>query len=577
MFENLILRYKNISFHRKLLLSYVVLLLAPFLGLSLFTYHRSSGVIQAQAQQMATQSAQRAAVDLNQLAVSAYRIATVLNQNTRVREIVEKDPAATPAAEQAEDFRYLENMVESLTADDGVYGVRLYVPEGFLYANQKTVTDNLQTLPHTAFSGAGVHFGEVYQRSSLLEGPVRVLPGDFPLYSIARYQQIIGVIRMEYLESTIIESMKGADFTGQGSVYLLNEQNALVTAARPNPKILTLLPQTQDGWYTQRLPDGDALVNRIPLQIQGWHLVTVIPLQSLLMEANALQRHILLFTLGLGAAILFLSQWTARYNSKRILHLARSMQKAQSGDWQVHATVDSEDEIGVLQHSFNYLIRNTRQMMDERYTLGQSLKGMELNALQNQINPHFLYNTLDMIRWTARQGNTEMVEQAVEELSQYYRLSLSKGKTFITLAEELDHVTHYVNLQNFRFQGKLTLQLRVEESLLQAQCVKLILQPIVENAFLHGIMERPDRMGVIRITGERIGGDMLLKVIDDGVGIPSDKLREINSGAAADQSGYGIWNVNQRIRLHYGEGYGLSYESIEGMGTVVNVRLACEP
>ncbi|MEA5016914.1 MAG: histidine kinase [Candidatus Limiplasma sp.] len=577
MFENLILRYKNISFHRKLLLSYVVLLLAPFLGLSLFTYHRSSGVIQAQAQQMATQSAQRAAVDLNQLAVSAYRIATVLNQNTRVREIVEKDPAATPAAEQAEDFRYLENMVESLTADDGVYGVRLYVPEGFLYANQKTVTDNLQTLPHTAFSGAGVHFGEVYQRSSLLEGPVRVLPGDFPLYSIARYQQIIGVIRMEYLESTIIESMKGADFTGQGSVYLLNDQNALVTAARPNPEMLALLPQTQDGWYTQRLPDGDALVNRIPLQIQGWHLVTVIPLQSLLMEANALQRHILLFTLGLGAAILFLSQWTARYNSKRILHLARSMQKAQSGDWQVHATVDSEDEIGVLQHSFNYLIRNTRQMMDERYTLGQSLKGMELNALQNQINPHFLYNTLDMIRWTARQGNTEMVEQAVEELSQYYRLSLSKGKTFITLAEELDHVTHYVNLQNFRFQGKLTLQLRVEESLLQAQCVMLILQPIVENAFLHGIMERPDRMGVIRITGERIGGDMLLKVIDDGVGIPSDKLREINSGAAADQSGYGIWNVNQRIRLHYGEGYGLSYESIEGMGTVVNVRLACEP
>ena len=577
MFENLILRYKNISFHRKLLLSYVVLLLAPFLGLSLFTYHRSSGVIQAQAQQMATQSAQRAAVDLNQLAVSAYRIATVLNQNTRVREIVEKDPAATPAAEQAEDFRYLENMVESLTADDGVYGVRLYVPEGFLYANQKNVTDNLQTLPHTAFSGAGVHFGEVYQRSSLLEGPVRVLPGDFPLYSIARYQQIIGVIRMEYLESTIIESMKGADFTGQGSVYLLNDQNALVTAARPNPEMLALLPQTQDGWYTQRLPDGDALVNRIPLQIQGWHLVTVIPLQSLLMEANALQRHILLFTLGLGAAILFLSQWTARYNSKRILHLARSMQKAQSGDWQVHATVDSEDEIGVLQHSFNYLIRNTRQMMDERYTLGQSLKGMELNALQNQINPHFLYNTLDMIRWTARQGNTEMVEQAVEELSQYYRLSLSKGKTFITLAEELDHVTHYVNLQNFRFQGKLTLQLRVEESLLQAQCVKLILQPIVENAFLHGIMERPDRMGVIRITGERIGGDMLLKVIDDGVGIPSDKLREINSGAAADQSGYGIWNVNQRIRLHYGEGYGLSYESIEGMGTVVNVRLACEP
>lgn len=577
MFEHLILRYKNISFHRKLLLSYVVLLLAPFLGLSLFTYHRSSGVIQAQAQQMATQSAQRAAVDLNQLAVSAYRIATVLNQNTRVREIVEKDPAATPAAEQAEDFRYLENMVESLTADDGVYGVRLYVPEGFLYANQKTVTDNLQTLPHTAFSGAGVHFGEVYQRSSLLEGPVRVLPGDFPLYSIARYQQIIGVIRMEYLESTIIESMKGADFTGQGSVYLLNDQNALVTAARPNPEMLALLPQTQDGWYTQRLPDGDALVNRIPLQIQGWHLVTVIPLQSLLMEANALQRHILLFTLGLGAAILSLSQWTARYNSKRILHLARSMQKAQSGDWQVHATVDSEDEIGVLQHSFNYLIRNTRQMMDERYTLGQSLKGMELNALQNQINPHFLYNTLDMIRWTARQGNTEMVEQAVEELSQYYRLSLSKGKTFITLAEELDHVTHYVNLQNFRFQGKLTLQLRVEESLLQAQCVKLILQPIVENAFLHGIMERPDRMGVIRITGERIGGDMLLKVIDDGVGIPSDKLREINSGAAADQSGYGIWNVNQRIRLHYGEGYGLSYESIEGMGTVVNVRLACEP
>ena len=578
MLQNLLLQYKNISFHRKLVLSYVLLLLIPILGLSLFTYHQSRNVIQAQALQMAAQSSKRAAKDIEQLAQSTYRIAAILNQNNRVREIVEKDPLLAPLTEQIEDFRYLENMVQSLAADNDAYSVRLYVPEGFLFANQGVVTDNLSHLPARTFSGAGVHFGSVVERTSLLREPERVLPGDFPLYSIARYQEVIGVIRIEHLESRILELMQGADFTGQGSVFLLNQAGEPVTAIHSDEDALVAALIATDDWTTERLPGGDALVNKAPLSIDGWHLATVIPLQSLLMEANHLQIQILLFAVCIGILIFLLAWGTAHYNSRRILNLADSMQKAQNGDFQVQATVDSEDEIGILQHSFNYFIRNARQMMDERYAMGQSLKGMELSALQNQINPHFLYNTLDMIRWTAQRGDTESVERAVEALSKYYRLSLSKGKAFISLQEELEHVTHYVNLQNFRFQGTLTLQMRVEEDILQVPCVKLILQPIVENALLHGILERDDRTGAIRITGERVDDRILLKVMDDGIGMSPEKLAEINSGVlTVEQRGYGIWNVNQRIRLHYGEEYGLSYESIEGMGTVVNVLLGLAP
>ena len=190
MLSNLVLRYKNISFHRKLLLSYVALLLIPIMLLSWFTYHRSRQVIREQAMQMATQSTRRAADDVNALAASAHRLAMILNQNTRVREIAEKDPFQTSRTEQVADFKYLENLIESLGADNAAHSIRLYVPEGFLFAGQGITTDNLSALSETEWferivhAGNAVSFDRVQAYSYLSQPPVRILPAAFPLYSM---------------------------------------------------------------------------------------------------------------------------------------------------------------------------------------------------------------------------------------------------------------------------------------------------------------------------------------------------------------------------------------------------------
>ncbi len=578
MLANLALFYKNLPYYRKLLLSFVVLLLMPILVLSAFTYNQSRRVISDQALQMATQSTRRAVSDFDELVASTYRMAQVFNQNNLVREILEKDPAQTPRTEQIADFRYLDNLVESLKTDSPAAAVRLYVPNGTIYANQALTTDNLDALASTAWyrrivtSSNALCFDDIQPYTYLLQTPRRILPSAFPLFSLHRYQRLIGVVRIDYAEDTILNLLRTADFTGNGGVLLLNEREKTVASATM-AALAEPLPALDEDWQTIRLDGNEVAACRLPLAVPGWHLVTLLPMEHLLLEASALRVQIALFALAIGVAILLLSAWTASYNSRRLGNLAQHMKRAQAGDWDTPTVVDSEDEIGVLQYTFNYLMKHTKQVMQEKYELGHSLKNMELIALQNQINPHFLYNTLDLIHWSAQEGDSRTISAVVDDLSKYYRLSLSQGRTFVTIADELSHVIHYANIQNYRFQGGITLQLRVAEAVMPCPCLKLTLQPLVENAILHGILEKPDKQGIIRITGEIEENNVILKVIDNGVGMTEEKLRALTLGGSVPGRGYGVWNVHQRLRLHYGEDYGLSYESHPELGTAVTVTL----
>lgn len=205
----------------------------------------------------------------------------------------------------------------------------------------------------------------------------------------------------------------------------------------------------------------------------------------------------------------------------------------------------------------------------------------ELNALQTQINPHFLYNTLNAITWQAADQGAEEISILSNSLGKFFRLSLSKGAEVITLKDELEHVSSYLDIQSIRYHSRLHYEITVEERWLELRIIKLILQPLVENSIYHGIKEKPGA-GIIRISAEPVetGSDEtgekrteMLKLIvwDDGLGIAAEKLTVINEGlrnGVTDRTeGYGIYNVNERIRLFYGNEYGLRYESEEGAWT----------
>ncbi len=246
-------------------------------------------------------------------------------------------------------------------------------------------------------------------------------------------------------------------------------------------------------------------------------------------------------------------------------------------DLQALVTGDNVDEITELGMSFNIMIGKIKELLDSKIKEQEELKKAELRALQAQINPHFLYNTLDTIIWMAESKQTGQVVKIVSALSNFFRISLSKGMDWITIGEEVERVRNYLTIQKMRYRDILDYKIDVSEDVAENTILKLILQPLVENALYHGIKNKRQG-GTISVRARRKNeNEIMLEVEDDGIGFTPEKLKKLraeledDSGDIKLESGFGIGNVNRRIRLYYGKPYGLSIESEYASGTRVTL------
>lgn len=248
-------------------------------------------------------------------------------------------------------------------------------------------------------------------------------------------------------------------------------------------------------------------------------------------------------------------------------------------DLQALMTRDNVDEITELGMSFNIMIGKIRELLAAKLQEQENLKKAELRALQAQINPHFLYNTLDTIIWMAESKRTDDVVKIVQALSNFFRISLSKGKDWITIGEELERTRSYLTIQKMRYRDIMDFSIEADKSILDNTVLKLVLQPLVENALYHGLKNQR-HSGTIRIRAASGGENaVLLQVEDDGIGIPPETLARLNTALNEDsqetqfESGYGLANVNKRIKLYYGKQYGLDLRSEYTHGTNVQVLI----
>jgi two-component system, sensor histidine kinase YesM len=246
-------------------------------------------------------------------------------------------------------------------------------------------------------------------------------------------------------------------------------------------------------------------------------------------------------------------------------------------DLQALMTSDNVDEITELGMSFNIMIGKIRELLDSKIKEQEELKKAELRALQAQINPHFLYNTLDTIIWMAESKKTAQVVEIVSALSKFFRISLSKGRDWITIAEEIERTKSYLIIQKMRYRDILDFKIEVDERVTDNTILKLILQPLVENAIYHGIKNKRQG-GTINVRAKLNNeNEVLLEVEDNGIGFTAEKLAQLQTELETDsddikmESGFGIGNVNNRVRLYYGKQYGLSVRSEYNTGTCVTL------
>lgn len=307
----------------------------------------------------------------------------------------------------------------------------------------------------------------------------------------------------------------------------------------------------------------------------GWTVVDCTNVKELLSKSRQAQSVYVLTAIILVIVALLFSRFMARSITLPIQKLRDSMKKVQEGDFSVSdVVVDSKNEIGSLTKSFDVMTHRIHELMELNVHEQEEKRKSELKALQSQINPHFLYNTLDSIIWMAEGKKNEEVVLMTASLARLLRQSISNEDEVVPIANEVEYARGYLTIQKMRYKDKLEFQIEVDSSILYIPLIKLVLQPIIENAIYHGLKYKESK-GLLIVKGFMKDGNAVLQVIDDGVGMDEETLAHIYDKHKVNyhSNGVGVYNVQKRLKLYYGEDYGITYTSELGKGTTATITI----
>jgi two-component system, sensor histidine kinase YesM len=385
-----------------------------------------------------------------------------------------------------------------------------------------------------------------------------------------------GAILIDMRLSAIEELFTGSPIGKGGFLYIADSGGEMVYA--PVNRIAYRLPidallrDPSAAIIRVSGTDYQVLAQRSPYT--GWRTIGVFSLAETLREVLMIRY----WTYIIGGMTMILAIVAAFFFTssiaKPVLDLRSLMKRVEDGDLSVRFSGRPGDEIGELGLGFNEMIGRIQGLIDQVYVEQRSKRDAELRILQEQIKPHFLYNALDTIQWMAQEHRVDDVVSMVGALSSLFRIGLNKGREFISLSDELEHVESYLCIQKMRYEDKFDYSIRCDSGLRSRQVLRLTLQPLVENAIYHGIKERRGH-GTLSVEARVEEGDLLLSVSDDGVGMTREILAQLIGSleeGGPSIGGYGIRNVHERIRLTFGKPYGLSFLSVYGEGTVVTAR-----
>lgn len=391
-----------------------------------------------------------------------------------------------------------------------------------------------------------------------------------------------------YFDQRTIDSILEQDLPFTESViYILNEREELVSTTSTRLSGTYLLKysrvpsliNTTTKFVTVKFANSSVYCNYKTIPGTDWYMITTIPASSMSEQGNALLYKFLFFYLAILILGMMLALNLNQSIIKRISSVIGQMQGVRFGIPTYLDTKGGTDEIGELIETYNYMTDQLDQLMVQKEQSARDLRLSEFKALQAQINPHFLYNTLDMINWMAQSGKASEVSLAVQRLSKFYKLTLSKGNNIVSVRDELEHASLYVQLQNMRYENKIHFFVDVPDEMLDYEIPKLVLQPIVENSIFHGILAKDTKEGNIVIMGWLEEELMVFTVSDNGVGIPSEDLQTILLGNQTKETGnnIAIYNTHKRLQVFFGEEYGLSYQSTPGVETEVQIKIPAKP
>ena len=574
-------RYRKMSIQMVLSLSFTAVAAAGMLLMSVSLIWRFSAVNEQLVAENSRRVLAQANLNLDSYLRRMMRISdTVYYRSIKNTDLAEEDLTGDLA------LLYEENRDDlvSLAVFDGDGALVSAVPLTALKRDAETAdSDWFQAASQ---SMENLHFSTPHVQN-IFDDP------DYPyrwVVSLSRHVQLTrdgategGVLLVDMSFSGIEQVCRDVTLGSGGYLYLIDGGGELIYHPRQQLIYAGLLEENnraaadyRDGSRQEIFQGRSRQVTVKTVCYTGWKLVGVAPAESWFAASPQLPLFgltLLLFSIFLMAFLNFLI--SARI-SDPILRLERSIRELDKGLANVEIEEGGCYEVQRLSHAVASMVSTMRYLMDDIVRQEGQKRRSELEVLQSQINPHFLYNTLDSVIWMTESGQRQEAIQMVTSLARLFRISLSKGKSIIPLADELEHARHYMNIQQIRFKNRFTTEIQAKPGTEGLYTLKLIIQPLLENAVYHGMASAEDD-GIIRVTAYREGEDLLIDVEDNGLGmrpeLAASLLDEDRPEVRTKGSGIGVRNVHQRVSLTFGEGYGLTIFSEPDEGTLARIRL----
>ncbi|WP_203232113.1 sensor histidine kinase [Paenibacillus pinistramenti] len=399
------------------------------------------------------------------------------------------------------------------------------------------------------------------------------------IYNLDEHKPI-GVVLYETDPQAILSALDNLKLSEHSQVYLISQDDRVIfstdTSGNPAPK-LSGLADSQDVAVRQ---DKQNLTVASRLPLSEWYVASVTPNRDLNVEMVQMQRYLLIVISILIIVSALIASMVSRTISQPIIRLIREMKQVEIGNFRGEVNVTSYMEINILVASFNRMVHRIEELIERVKLSSVSEKNAELQALQSQVNPHFLYNTLDMIYWMLDEKEEDDLGEVVLSLSHMFRYSSHwEAEAKVTLREELEQIQHYLNIIKMRLEGRLQVEVQIEERLLEIRLPKMTLQPVIENAVKYGL-EALDRPGLLIVYTREQERTFEIIIQDNGKGMEPSTLerlsRSLNGQQEAEsgtKGGIGLINLHRRLKNMFGADGGLHIQSIPGLGTTVIIRL----
>ena len=569
---------EDIKIKKKLRVSYFALLSAAILSIAVLSCVKINTVVLDLAKEEIHYSVLQLGENITNKLESYEEISQSVFFNKELMEIITKQYNKRRDAYDAfMRGRDILNTIKYIDPDVSGVSVKVF-NDTFLFDGEYFEPADLKAMLYDELLHNGT--GKLWTGSYKSTGNKYVIAFYKFLYEYKASFQIAGILQIEVPEAVIYDYIKAE--ANDKDIFVLDQNGKVVTASDKtlvgnNVAYLPYIRQVfehNSGEFIFHADRSESLIvyNTI---YNRWKVVYITDLKSLMADTSKLNRFIILICLTATCGIWLMTRLLAEKLTQRLDQLTEGVRKVGEGDYNNKIALTGNDEVGQLAVAYNQMTDKLKYMFEEVYKANITKKQAELWALQAQINPHFLYNVLSSFGWLAWKRGVPELRTTAMDLARFYRFSLSRGNDIINLKQEIEQVKTYVNIQRMRFEDKVKVVYNIEESLYDYRIMKLTLQPLVENCYNHAMREDESTLN-IEVKGYRENDHVILEVIDDGVGMEEEQVIEMlqdGENIYHDGKGYGIANVDARIKLGFGQDYGISINSMPDAGTIVRILL----